>query len=394
MKMNEENFRLTDADNIARIALILGAIGLLLSVIGYFINSEQFFHSYLVALVFWVSIAVGGLFLAMLHHITGATWSVVIRRFYENTLSVLPYLFILFIPLLFGIHDLYQWSHKDVVAADPMLLRKSGYLNSGFFAIRTVLYFAVWILLGRSLFNDSIQQDIAKQPTFLIKSKKLSAPGVILYAITFTFASFDWLMSLDAHWYSTIFGVYVFGGSTLAVLAFITFVLLLLRNNGVLDKVVTVEHYHDLGKLLFTFCIFWAYIAFSQYFLIWYANIPEETIWFQHRWIGTWKIVSLVIAFGLFVIPFFSLMVRANKRNLAFLSVMSLWILLMHWFDIYWIVMPDLHHKGAHFSWMDVTTFLGVGGIFMWAFWRKLISSSLVPVNDPYLQKSIAIKNY
>ena len=392
--MNEENFRITGAENIAKIALFLGAIGLLLSVIGYFVSSEQFFHSYLVALIFWVSIAVGGLFLTMLHHITGATWSVVIRRFYENILSVLPYLFVLFIPVLFGIHNLYHWSHKDVVTADPMLLRKSGYLNSGFFAVRTILYFVIWVLLGRTLYNESIRQDRAGKAVPLLKAKKLSAPGVILYALTFTFASFDWLMSLDAHWYSTIFGVYVFGGSTLAVLSFSTFMLLLLRNNGVLDKVVTVEHYHDLGKLLFTFCIFWAYIAFSQYFLIWYANIPEETIWFQHRWIGSWKIISLVIAFGLFAIPFFTLMIRSNKRNFAVLSAMSLWILLMHWFDIYWMVMPDLHHEGAHFSWMDVSTFLGVGGIFMWAFWKKLISNPLVPVNDPYLQKSIAIKNY
>ncbi len=394
MKMNEENFRITDGEKIGRIALILGAIGLLLSIIGYFVNSEQFFHSYLVALVFWVSIVVGGLFLTMLHHLTGATWSVVIRRFYENILSTLPFLFVLFIPVLFGIHSLYHWSQKDIVAADPMLMRKAGYLNSVFFSVRTILYFVIWILLGRALYKESIQQDKAEKSVSLKKSIKLSAPGVVLFAFTITFASFDWLMSLDAHWYSTIFGVYVFGGSTLAVLAFSTFMLILLRNNGILDKVVTIEHYHDLGKLLFTFCIFWAYIAFSQYFLIWYANIPEETIWFQHRWIGSWKIISLVIAFGLFAIPFFTLMIRSNKRNFALLSAISLWILLMHWFDIYWMVMPDLHHEGARFSWMDVTTFIGVGGIFMGAFWKKLTSSPLIPVNDPYLQKSIAIKNY
>ena len=380
----------------AQVILPAAAVGLLLlSFIGYFLHPRQFFYSYLTAFVFWLTIGLGALFLTTLHHLTGSVWSVVLRRVYENIMSVVPYFLILLIPVFFGIHELYHWSHKEAVAANAILAKKAAFLNPTFFILRSVLYFGVWYLISRLLCGFSLKQDQNKASAEAIKRvRATSAGGVILFALTITFAAFDWIMSLDAHWYSTIFGVYLFSGSTLAALAFITLLLIILRDKGILADKVTVEHYHDLGKLLFTFTVFWAYIAFSQYFLIWYANIPEETIWYQHRWIGGWKAVSLLLVFGHFVVPFFILMIRSNKRNFAVLAVMCVWLLFIHWIDIYWLVQPSLHQHGASFSWMDLTLFLGMGGIFIYLFMKKSARYGLLPLNDPQMERSIRTRNY
>ena len=217
----------------------------------------------------------------------------------------------------------------------------------------------------------------------------VSAPGIILFAITITFAAFDWLMSLDPHWYSTIFGLYIFAGSFLSALAFITLTGLCLRRKNLLRDVITIEHYHDLAKLMFSFTIFWGYMAFSQYFLIWYANIPEETIFFRHRWEGSWKYISLLLVFGQFLIPFLGLMTRAAKRNPVFLACISIWILLMHFFDLYWIVMPNFKVYEFYLSAIDLIIFLAISGIFVSAFLFIYLKKALIPLNDPKLAASI-----
>jgi hypothetical protein len=308
-------------------------------------------------------------------------------------MMTLPVMAILFIPILLGLHDLYHWSHEDVIASDPILQKKSAYLNPLFFTIRVVVYFTIWFLLAKGLYKTSLAQDAGHKPEQSVKMKKISAPGMVLFALTITFASFDWLMSLDAHWYSTIFGVYIFGGSLLAILTFLVIFGKLLRKKGLLSDKITIEHYHDVGKFLFAFIIFWGYIGFSQYFLIWYANIPEETIWYLHRWEGTWKVITMMLVFGHFVIPFMALLPRFVKRNLGALTFFAVWILIMHWIDIYWMVIPNLHHNGAHFSWMDLTATLGIGGIFFWYFLNKYYKHALVPVGDPRLNVSINMKN-
>jgi hypothetical protein len=216
-----------------------------------------------------------------------------------------------------------------------------------------------------------------------------SAPGMILFALTITFAAFDWLMSLDAHWYSTIFGAYVFAGAVLGLLAFLVLAVLTLHRHDALRETITPEHYHDLGKLLFAFVVFWAYMAFSQYLLIWYGNIPEETIWFLHRGEGTWLYASLLLVFGQFVVPFFFLFPQPVKRNPKALRFISIWILVWHWVDIYWIALPSLHHHGVHLSWIDLACTAGIGGIFVWRFWRVAVARPLVPVGDPLLEASV-----
>ena len=393
MNFDPKTYRITDGPRSANIALIIGLVGLALSAVGYFVDAKHFFHAYLVSFVFWVTIGLGALFFTMLHHLTNARWSVVLRRLSENVMSTLPLMALFAIPLLFGMHDLYHWTHAEEVAADPILQGKAGYLNTTFFIIRLVFYFSVWFFVTRFLNKISDRQDEGGDEDFRLKLRKVSAPGMLLFAITVSFAAFDWLMSLDPHWYSTIYGAYFYSGSFLAGLSFFVVTAVYQHHKGWLTETITVEHFHDLGKLMFAFIIFWGYMAFSQYFLIWYANLPEETVWYMDRWVGAWVPVSLVIVFGHFAIPFIALVFRATKRKPLFLAAVSLWLLVMHWVDMYWLVFPNIYHHGAHFSWMDITTVAGIGGVFIWYFWRRHTARPLVPVGDPGLKRSIEFTN-
>jgi len=374
-------------------ALIMGVLGLAACGVGYFIDPRQFFHSYLTAFAFWTTIALGGLFFVMLHHLTGATWSVVVRRQAETIMSVLPIMAVFFIPVLIGMPDLYRWT-GSAAASDHLLLHKAPYLNISFFAIRAAAYFGVWTALAILLYKTSIKQDEKHTQAIGDRMNKISAPGMLLFAISVTYSAFDWYMSQDPHWYSTMFGVYIFAGGLVSAPAFLTLISLSLRKRGILSDIITQEHYHDLGKLTFAFMVFWAYVSFSQYFLIWYANIPEETIWFGNRYRGGWKYVSILIAIGYFVLPFLLLISRGAKRKLGFLKIMVAWLLFMHWVDLYWIIMPNLKPQNAWISWIDPAAMLGIGGIVMWLFWRKLFSRALVPVNDPRLGSSIKFINF
>jgi hypothetical protein len=389
MAMDANTYRLPGGNRAATVALIVGAIGVVASVIAYFADGPRFFHSYLTAYVFWVSIGLGSLFFTMLHYLVGAQWSITLRRLVECIMISLPVMAVLFIPIALGLHDLYHWSHADAVAGDHLLQGKSPYLNVPFFIIRTVLYFAIWFILAFFLYRASIAEDSGYDEARRARLRRLSAGGMILFAFTTTFAAFDWLMSLDAHWYSTIFGAYYFAGCVIGALCFVTLVAIYLRKQGLLGDVITVEHYNDLGKLTFAFMIFWAYMAFSQYFLIWYGNIPEETIWFAHRWEGSWKAVSLALVFGHFVIPFILLMPKMVKRKLGFMAAISVWLLLAHWLDMFWLVLPSHSHHGAAFSWIDIATMLGIGGIFVGLFWHRLGAHALIPVGDPKLEASL-----
>jgi hypothetical protein len=393
MKFDSKTYEMVDSGRFGSIALIVGIVGLVLSLVGFFVDSTQFFHAWLVAFAYWTTIALGGLFFTMLHNLTNANWSVVLRRVSESVMSVLPWMAIFVIPILLGIHELFHWSHAEVMATDEALHAKAGYLNVPFYVIRTVAYFLIWFLLVRALNRTSLKQDGGGDFDYRYKLRKISAPGMLLFAVTATFASYDWLMSLDAHWYSTIFGPYIYSGSFLAALAFLIIACLFLRHKGVLAEEITVEHYHDLGKLTFAFIIFWGYMAFSQYFLIWYANIPEETVWFLDRWEGDWKTVSLVIVFGHFFFPFAGLITRAAKRSVPWLWFMGIWILVAHWVDLYWVVYPAVSKTEAVFSWMDVTCLAGIGGIAVWIMWRRFIAHPIVPVGDPGLPNSLDFEN-
>jgi len=353
----------------------------------------EFYPAYLIAYTFWVSIMLGGLFLTLLHHVSYSVWSTVLRRIFESTAMTVVVMIILFIPILLEMQQIYPWSRSEVLAGDKLLQMKTGYLNESFFMIRSAVYFIVWIILAFILYKTSLRQDQKHNPRQIRTFRMISAPGMILFAITITFAAFDWLMSLDPHWYSTIFGLYIYAGSFLSGLAFITLAGLFLRSQNLLRGVITVEHYHDLAKLMLAFTIFWGYMAFSQYFLIWYANIPEETIFFRHRWEGDWKYISLLLVFGQFLVPFLGLMTRAAKRNFSFLTFISIWLLIMHFFDLYWIVAPNFKVYEFNLSVIDLIIFMAVGGIFISFFMYLYFKKALVPLNDPKLQASIALIN-
>jgi len=387
MGLSDGKFRLSGDGKFGRNALIVGTFGVAASIVGLVVDKGHFFHSYLIAYAFWLTLGLGALFFTMLHHLTNATWSVVLRRISENVMMVLLFMAILFIPIIAGIGQLYHWSHHEIVSADPVLQQKSTYLNAGFFVIRSVIYFGIWIFLAWSLYKISIKQDGEFRDGQIQRMKKLSAPGMLLFAFTITFAAFDWFMSLNAHWYSTAFGVYIFSGSLLSALAFITLATIFLSEKGVLANLITPEHYHDLGKLLFAFTVFWGYIAFAQYFLIWYANIPEETIWYRVRWTD-WRPLSLLIIFGHFVIPFVVLISRGAKRNPVVMRTMAIWLLFIHWVDLYWVIMPNHAGQALQSTWIDIATMAGIGGLTLWFFWRRMASQALVPVNDPRLQAS------
>jgi hypothetical protein len=386
---NARTYRIEQAEGPGRIALWVGLLGLAASAFGVSADRDQLFYSYLVSLLYWLSLGLGGLFFVMLHHLTGSNWSRVFRRLAENIMMALPVLAILFVPIIFGLHDLYHWADPEVMASDSLLQKKAAFLNPTFFTIRAAGYFAIWTLLAFRLYGASRAEDGGQTEHPARRFTRVSAPGMILFALTITFAAFDWLMSLDAHWYSTIFGAYLFAGAIVAFFGFLIVLVVWIQSRGVMHGLIASGHHHDLGLMLFAFTIFWAYMAFSQYFLIWYANIPEEIIWFLHRWVGSWREMTLLIVFGHFVVPFFILITRVAKRSRSMLAVMAGWMMVMHWVDLHWIAMPTLHHEGISLSWLDGTTFAGIGGIFFWAVWRRILAAPVVALGDPKLEKAI-----
>ncbi len=387
MKFDNKTYMLLETDSFARKALIAGTAGVLLSVIGAFMDHSTFYQAYLTAFTFFTTISLGGLFFVLVHHVTGAHWGIVMRRVAENLACTLPLMGFFMIPLFFGMHDLFHWSHADVVAQDPILQGKAGYLNVTFFVIRNVVYFVIWGWLVHSLRKLSIAQDNGDTEA-LGKMRRIAAGGTPLYAITVTMFAFDWLMSLDPHWYSTIFGVYVFSGGFLGGLALLSILSIVLRNNGAGD-IVTAEHTHDLGKFLFAFTAWWGYIGGAQYFLIWYGNIPEETIYFLRRWEYGWQEVSLFLIALHFIIPFIVLAFRAAKRVPVIIVSISALFLFMHYVDHFWMINPTFNDHHFQVSWMHLTTLLGIGGIYLGFLFKKMGGASIIAMNDPKLQKSI-----
>lgn len=390
MKLEENQIRISKTPSFFKAMFAVGVVSAIASLYGYVSAKEQFYFSALTSSIMVCGISLGAMIFVMIHHIVGAQWSVAVRRVAEIIMAVLPYTTVLLVILVMtGAHSLYEWTHADVVAHDHLLQKKAAYLNMTFFTIRMALYLIIWTVLARVYFKKSLKQDQNADDSILEKLKSITPVGIILFGLTVTFMAFDLIMSLDPHWYSTIFGVYIFAGFLMTFLAFIIITFRILQACGYLRGVITVEHYHDLGKLMFAFTCFWAFCAFSQYMLIWYGNIPEETIFYSHRWAGNWKIISLILPIGHFALPFVLLMSRLAKRNLGFLTAMAAWLILMEFIDLHWLILPNFHHEGFHLSWLDVSTHLAFVGIFIGLVGKKLTNVNLVPVSDPFLEKSL-----
>jgi hypothetical protein len=360
---------------------------------GFFLEPGRFFQSYLVGFLFSVFIPLGAMFFVMVQYLTGSAWSVPMRRISENIMMTIPFGFLLFLPILLGLHSLYEWSHAEVVARDSILRAKSSWLNPAWFAYRGVIYFLLWTLWAWRIYKNSTRQDKTKALSHMHAISRWSAPGLLVLVLSVTLASFDWSMSLDPHWYSTIFGLYCFAGGALIFMAAWTLICIAFRDKGVLANTINMEHYHDLGKWLFCLVTFWAYIAFSQYLLIWYANIPEETIWFRHRFEGSWGPLSMALLFGHFIIPFLVLVLRSSKRNLKILTVMSLWLLVFQYLDFYWQVMPTFHPHGIAPHWLDVACLFAPLSVLALAFWSRLKAHALLPVGDPRFEQGLQFQN-
>lgn len=368
--------------------IVLVVIGIISFIVGLNIQPQRAWANFLLDFFFWLSIGLAGIFFSALQFISGARWSVTVRRVSETLTAYLPVALILFLVLLFGLHTLYEWTHHDVVNADPVLSMKKGYLNTPFFIIRMLFLFALCFLMGGKMIRNSLRQDQDGDPRHTISNTRLSAPFLILFAIAFTLVSFDLLMSLSPHWFSTIFGVYCWSGLFTSGLAMMAIWVIFLRKQGVLSSYVTDDHLHDIGKLMFAFLVFWGYIAFCQYMLIWYANLPEETFYFITRTKGEWKSISIALMLVKFVIPFFLLISRPAKRNENWLLFMAFWFLGAQWLDLYWIVFPTFFEVPV-FGWMEVGIFMGFTGLFCLSVGYRLTRVNVVAYKDPWLHEAL-----
>ena len=370
---------------VQRTALIAGVAGLALTLVGLFVSPEQFFRSYLLGFLYWFGIALGSMAILMIHHIAGGAWGAVIRRLLESAIGTIPLLAVLFVPIALGTHHLYEWSHADVVAKDPILQAKSGYLNVPFFLGRAVAYFAVWLVVAGLLRRWSFEQDRNADPRGIVRMELLSRGGLVLYGITVTFAAVDWAMSLEPHWFSTVYGLLVMGGQGLAAFAFCIPLAVLLSRREAVGRVFGPGEFHDLGNMMLAFTMIWAYLSFSQLLIIWSGNLPEENAWYFTRSQGGWRMVGYGLLILHFAVPFAVLLQRRIKRAGPKLAIVALWMLFMRFVDLYWLVAPSMHPGNAMPHWLDVTAVIGIGGVWLWFFVSRLARSPLLALNDPSL---------
>lgn len=385
-----------------RPALIVGVILLILSIVGAIVESSmgrngvaQFFRSYLLGFIFWIGIALGCLGLLMLQHLTGGAWGMVIRRVLEAGTRTLPLMLVLFIPFaILGLGYVYGWVHPHEYTQSEEVIKiiedKHKYLNVPFFLIRAVIYFAAWLGLMFLLNKWSLEQDRTADRALTRKLKTLSGPGLVLFVLTVTFASFDWVMSLDPEWFSTIFGLLFVAAWTLSAFSFVIMVMAMLSDRPPMGHVVQPRHFHDLGKLLLAFVMLWSYFAFSQWLIIWSGNIPEETRWYLNRIRGGWGVVGMGLIVLHFAFPFLLLLSRGLKRNARALARVGALLLLMRFVDLFWLVVPEYHRGHFGLSWMDIVLPLGIGGLWVAFFAWQLKQRPLLPINDPYLEQAIA----
>ena len=370
--------------------MIAGVLGVVLGVAGYFMSgADRFFQAYLVAYTFWMGIVLGCLALLMVQYLSGGVWGIVLRRPFEAAVRTIPYMAVLFLPIAFGMHSLYEWSHEGITATDPIIAQKALYLNTPFFLARQAFYFLVWGTIGHLLTSWSAEHDRTGDPALLDRLSKLSGGGLLVYALTMTFAMVDWTMSVNPHWFSTIWGMLYAGGQGLSAFAFGICVLVMLSQTAPLNRVLTAHHFHDLGKFLFAFLMLWAYLSFSQFLIIWSANIPEEIPHYLDRWENSYRYLSVFIVVGHFMLPYALLLSRDLKRNMGKLRVIATWILFARLADYYWHIAPELQKGGLSISLLDVALPLALGGIFITLFVSNLGGRSLLPVNDPDLDKAL-----
>ncbi len=378
-------------DQLQKGASVAAGVGLVACATFGLQDPAQFFRSYLFAFLFWSNLAIGCLSITMIHHLSGGLWGLVTRRVLEagtRTLVVLP---VLFIPIVIGMHDLYSWSRADVVAGDPVLRHKSLFLNPGFFLARAAFYFATWILLAFFLNKGSRELDAGPSLKIERRLRGIAGGGLVLMGLTTSFASVDWAMSLDPHWFSTIYGFMFMIGQALSALTFVILVMAALHREKPFAGVVEPSHIHDLGKLMLAFTMLWAYMHFSQFLITWSGNLPEEIPWYIRRSHGGWQYLAILVVIFHFALPFLMLLSRDLKRNVRTLAGIAGMVLFFRLLDLFWLVAPDLaghahgEHAGVHA--LDIATTLAVGGFWLALFAWELKGRPLLPVGDPEIRE-------
>jgi len=374
---------------------ILGAIGLIAALVGLAQDPQAAQFSYLVAFAYWAGIAIMSLLWVMIFHAFHAKWMTVIRRPFEAMASTLPLFVLLFIPVAIGLFSgkLYAWVHPENMGLNAeqaeLMHNKHGWLNTTFFVARTAVYFLITVFLSQRLWGLSTKQDSSGDIQLTVAQRRLSAGGLPFLALVIAFAAFDWIMSLSPLWFSTMFGVYYFAGGFLSVMSLVSIINTLAVGKDNYGPLVTPEHSHNVGKLMFAFTCFWTYIGFSQFMLIWIANLPEETPFFTLRMMEPWRPVSIVLIITHFFIPFLALLSRKLKRNPRLLRIAGFWLLAVNFLDLYWLIMPTLSPDKVIFPIWLIAAWVGVGGVAIaFAIWR-VRGHYTVPVKDPFLSVSL-----
>jgi hypothetical protein len=429
-----------------KMAAVVAAIGLVVAIFGYTLDSKRFAFSYLVGFFTVLTMGLGSVFFVLIQHLTGAGWSVTVRRaseFFVGGMVIVP---LLALPNLLSLDRLYPWwqhGHGQDVAhaqerheADPpraplgrrattahpahgedasaaahgdhhtpqhaqhagIILKKLPYLNSIFFFIRAVLYLLAWLWIGERFFRYSTAQDRTGDPAWTVRLQRFAPPAAFVFALSLTFAGVDWVMSLEPTWFSTMFGVRVFAASAVLGLALNVMLCLGLRRAGLVDREINTEHFHDLGKLMFGFLVFWAYITFCEFMLIWYAAIPEEVSYYHHRWdFPMWRTISISLVVIKFIGPFFLIISRNAKRNLGLLGLGAGWIATMHLVEMYWFVMPYFSGKDVPLSatglMTDIACILFCVGAYLAVVFKRMLNHPVIPLRDPRLSRALNFVN-
>jgi hypothetical protein len=371
-----------------RLGTIAAIVGVVLAAVGLALSGvDRFFQAYLIAYNFWLGVALGSMALLMVQHLSGGAWGIVIRRPLEAAVSTIPAMAVLFVPIAFGMHSLYEWTHEGALN-DPVIAAKAPYLNTTFFLARAVFYFAVWIGISQLLLKWSKEQDQTGDPAITDKLGYLSGGGLVAYTLTTTFATTDWLMSTNPHWFSTMWGPLFMVGQALAALALAINVLVFLMGSAPMDRVLNANHFHDLGKLLFAFLMLWAYLTFSQFLIVYSANLAEEVPHYLDRSQGGYQYITIALIFLHFIIPYALLLSRDVKRGIRRLRLIAAWLIFMRIVDYYWQVAPEFN-KTLSPSVADLAMPIALGGIFLTLFAMRLKSMPLLPVHDAGLEKAL-----
>jgi hypothetical protein len=384
-----------DSSRFTGLSVIIGLIALIalaLCVVGAMLDPTQFAFSWLFAFAFYFTLCAGCFFWIIVHYATDAEWTVVVRRQLENIAVLIALVAVFLVPVLLLRAHLFEWMNIPP-GKEAVLDSKRAYLNWNFYLIRAVFFFGFFVIASQLLRRFSIRQDKDGNPQYTIWLRKISFISLPLFALSLTFGAYDWLLSLNYRWFSTMFGVYIFAGAAGSSMSLLVLVITALRKAGYLNNVVTKEHYHIMGKWMFAFTVFWAYIGFGQYMLIWYANMPEETQYFIVRNTNSWWNLSMLLVIGRFFGPFAILLLQSIKKHPHQLCYMASWIVFMQLLDMYLVVLPALHGTGVHLSVWDFIPLIGMGAALMFAYLRIVGKASLFPVRDPRLVESLKLVN-